>query len=115
MRGVSENGRSRIVQRARMVLPTQPFLVARRRETLPIGQPKNSFSVPQAQRSGRTHRSAKKASPAVRPASLRDQTQSWYTAREQFFFPDWNAVHNRARPPNPALQLTASRARSLLF
>ena len=28
---------------------------------------------------------------------------------------DWNAVSNRARPPNPALQLTAARARFWRF
>ena len=28
---------------------------------------------------------------------------------------DWNAVSYRARPPNPALQPTAARARSLVF
>jgi hypothetical protein len=56
---------------------------------------------------------SQKASPAVRPAALRDQTRAWYNAREQFFRLERGIFP--ARPPNPALQSTASRTRSLLF
>jgi hypothetical protein len=36
-------------------------------------------------------------------------------APEAAYLTDWNTVSQPARPPNPALQLTASRARSSAF
>jgi hypothetical protein len=41
---------------------------------------------------------SQKASPAVRPASLRELTQTWYTAREQSFLP----IGTRYLPSAPA-------------
>ncbi len=36
-------------------------------------------------------------------------------APEAAYLTDWNTVSQPARPPNPALQLTAARARSSAF
>ena len=113
-RGANERGRSRSAPRARPVRSTQRLVTARRRETLPCCQPKKSFSVPKAQRRGRTHRSPRRVRLLCGPPRCATRPERG-TLPESSSFSRLERGSTPARPPNPALQPTASRARSLLF
>jgi len=109
--GARGNRRSHTAQRALVCTYTCRTVAARRRGMLPSRQrPRPSASRRRSEAAPNTaHRFT-----CFVAASLRDQKRTWFRAIQPAVFTHWKAICAK-RPPNPALQQTASRTRSLVF
>ena len=113
-RRAHEPGRSRSAPRARRLSSSQRSVAARRRETLPPSQPRAPLGIPKAHRRGRTHRSPHRVRLLCDPPRCATTPQRGTLSESRAFDRLERRIHP-TRPPNPALQPTASRARSFGF